>query len=65
MGTVKITPESFPPNQTLILPPGTNQVQITLQSSTDLKNWITATNGIYGSPTTAQFFRIQMTVLSR
>lgn len=58
--TVKITPESYDPNKTLIVPPGTNQVMITLESSTNLVSWSTATNGIYGSPDTARFFRIKM-----
>jgi hypothetical protein len=57
--TLKIIPESYDPNKTIIIPPGTNQVQITLQASTNLINWTTATNGIYGSPDTAQFFRIR------
>lgn len=56
--TLQILPESYNPNKTLIIPPGTNQVQITLQVSPDLVNWSTTTNGIYGSPNTAQFFRI-------
>ena len=57
--TLKIIPEAYDPNKTLIVPPGTNHVQITLQVSPDLVNWTTATNGVYGSPTTAQFFRIR------
>lgn len=61
--TVKITPQSFPPNQTLIVPAGTNQVQISLESSTNLVNWTTATNGVYGSPISANFFRIRLTNL--
>lgn len=61
--TVKITPVSFPPNQTLIVPPGTNQVLISLESSTNLVNWQAATNGVYGSPTSANFFRIHLTNL--
>jgi hypothetical protein len=56
--TVQIIPQSYDPNKTLIIPPGTNQVQITLQVSPDLVNWSSATNGVYGSPNTAQFFRI-------
>lgn len=62
--TVRITPVSFPPNQTLIVPPGTNQVQISMESSTNLVNWQTATNGIYGSPETVRFFRMKMTNLT-
>jgi hypothetical protein len=57
--TLKIIPESYDPNKTFIIPPGTNQVQVTLQVSTNLINWDTATNGVYGSPATAQFFRIR------
>jgi len=62
--TLKIMPESYDPNKTLIIPPGTNQVQITLQVSSNLINWETATNNIYGSPNTAQFFRIKEDNLS-
>lgn len=62
--TVKITPVSFPPDKTLIVPPGTNQVQISLETSTNLINWQTATNGVYGSPTTVQFFRLKETKLN-
>ena len=57
--TLEITPQSFPPGQTLIVPPGTNQVLVTLECSTNLVNWVSATNGIYGSPTEAKFFRIR------
>src|SRR6266404_2949608 len=56
--TFSIAPEVFPPDKSLILPAGTNQVTITLECSTNLVNWVTATNGIYGSPTAAKFFRI-------
>lgn len=61
--TLRITPVSFPPNLTLIVPPGTNQVQISMESSTNLVNWATATNGVYGSPDEARFFRLKMTNL--
>jgi hypothetical protein len=61
--TLKITPVAFPPDQTLIVPPGTNQVHISMESSTNLVNWATATNGIYGSPNEARFFRLKMTNL--
>ncbi|MEI2724292.1 MAG: hypothetical protein V9H26_12370 [Verrucomicrobiota bacterium] len=61
--TIKITPVSFPPNQTLIVPSGTNQVQVSLESSTNLVNWATTTNGVYGSPDAAYFFRMRMTKL--
>lgn len=58
--TVKITADTYDVNKTLILPPGTNQVYITLESSTNLVNWADATNGLYGSPDVARFFRIRM-----
>jgi hypothetical protein len=60
LATLQITPETYSVNKTLIVPPGTNQVQIALESSTNLVSWATATNGIYGSPETARFFRIRM-----
>src|SRR5579864_6523225 len=45
--TVKITPDNYDVNKTLILPPGTNQVYVTLESSTNLVNWADSTNGVY------------------
>ncbi len=61
--TVKITPATYDANKTFILPPGTNQVYIGLESSTNLVNWADATNGVYGSPNVARFFRIRMGTL--
>lgn len=58
--TVKITPDTYDVNKTVILPPSTNQVHIALESSTNLVNWADATNGVYGSPDFARFFRIRM-----
>jgi hypothetical protein len=58
--TVKIIPDSYDVNKTLILPPGTNQFQVTLQTSTNLVSWSVTTNGVYGSPDTARFFRVSM-----
>jgi hypothetical protein len=62
--TLKIKPESFPPDKTVILPPGTNQFLVTLESSTNLVSWSTSTNGVYGSPDEARFFRIHMQKLN-
>jgi hypothetical protein len=62
--TVKITPDSVDANKTLILPPSTNQVYVTLESSTNLVNWAAATNGLYGSPDTVRFFRIRTNPLA-
>ena len=58
--TFEILPETSSVNQTLIIPPGTNHVQITLESSTNLVSWSATTNGVYGSPDTARFFRINL-----
>lgn len=60
MATFEIQPTSFPPDKTIILPPGTNQVYVGLESSTNLVIWSAATNGVYGSPNEARFFRIKM-----
>jgi hypothetical protein len=57
--TFEVRPVSFPPDRTLLVPPGTNRVAVSLESSTNLLQWIPATNGIYGSPTDAMFFRIR------
>ncbi len=46
-----------------MLAPGTNQVFVTLESSTNLLNWSDATNGVYGSPDTARFFRLRQTTV--
>jgi hypothetical protein len=58
--TVQITPDAYDVNKTLILPPSTNQFFVTLETSTNLVSWCDATNGIYGSPDLARFFRIRM-----
>jgi len=61
--TIKITPMTYDVNKTIILPPGTNQVYVTLESSTNLVAWADATNGVYGTPDTARFFRIRLSSL--
>ena len=62
--TLKIMPEAYPPDKSVIVAPTTNQVQITLESSTNLVNWASATNGVYGSPDEARFFRIHLQKLN-
>ncbi len=57
--TLEITPEAYPPDKAITLAPGTGGAQVTLQSSTNLLNWDTATNGTYSSPPAATFFRIK------
>jgi len=61
MLTLRLLPDSYDVNKTVILPPGTNQVFVSLETSTNLVNWTTATNGVYGSPDYARFFRVKMT----
>jgi hypothetical protein len=50
--------EQYPPDKTLITLPGTNSCTVTLEGSTDLVHWSTATNGTYTVPQ-AMFFRIR------
>ena len=57
--TFTITPESFPPDRTIIAMPGTNHTSITLECSTNLVQWSPATNGVYGPMPEAKFFRIK------
>ena len=58
--TFKILPESFDPTRTVIVAPGTNTTQVQLECSTNLVNWFTATNGVYGPLPEAKFFRIKL-----
>jgi hypothetical protein len=58
--TIRISPEAFPPDRALLVPPGTNQVRITLECSTNLVQWFAATNGVYGPLPEAKFFRIKL-----
>ena len=59
LATLEVLPEAFPPDRTLLLPQGSNTVAVALECSVDLVHWTTATNGIYGTPNTAKFFRIR------
>ena len=58
--TFRITPGAFPPDRTVIVLPGTNQTSVTLECSTNLVNWASATNGVYGPMPEAKFFRIKL-----
>ena len=58
--TIRVTPESFPPDRTILVPPGTNQARVTLECSTNLVHWSVATNGVYGPLPEAKFFRIKL-----
>ena len=56
--TLEFLPGQTPPDRTLVIAPGTNLVAVALECSTNLVHWTTATNGLYGSPDAAKFFRI-------
>lgn len=58
--TFRVTPEPFPPDRTIIVSPGTNRTEVTLECSTNLVQWSAATNGIYGPMPEAKFFRIKV-----
>ncbi len=58
--TFKISVQAYDINKTIILPASDDQFQVTMETSTNLVNWISATNGVYGSPLEARFFRIKM-----
>jgi hypothetical protein len=58
--TLRIAPESFPPDKTIIIPQGTPGANIIMEQSTDLINW---TNSVPGSYTNTAmnhlFFRLR------
>jgi hypothetical protein len=58
--TFRTSPEAFPPDRTMIVLPGTNQTSVTLECSTNLIDWTSATNGVYGPMPEAKFFRINL-----
>jgi hypothetical protein len=57
--TVRITPEAYPPDKSILVPPGTGGAAITLECSTNLVNWTATTNGVYTNLPAAKFFRIR------
>ena len=57
--TLRITPEAYPPDKSILVPPGAGGATVTLECSTDLVNWTAATNGVYTNLLVAKFFRIQ------
>ncbi len=56
--TVEITPESFPPDKTLIIPQGTG-ANITFECSTNLLDWAPVWQGTYTNAPSNKFFRIR------
>lgn len=59
MMTVRITPMTFNPNHTVTVAPGMGNVQVEMESSTNLVTWTTATNGTYNDA--LKFFRVKLT----
>ena len=57
--TLEITPDSYPPDKAITLSPGPGGAAITLERSTNLLNWTSATNGVYTNLNEATFFRIK------
>jgi hypothetical protein len=58
--TFRIEPQNFPPDKTITLPPGTNAFIVTMESSTNLVFWSSATNGVYAPTESAKFFRLKV-----
>jgi hypothetical protein len=57
--TNSISASVIPSNAVVIPTNATGNVQIILESSTDLVNWISATSGTYSSSTQSRFFRVR------
>lgn len=57
--TIRITPEAYPPDKSLVVPPGVGGAAITLETSTNLVHWTTSTNGVYTNLPVATFFRLK------
>src|SRR5205085_9205467 len=53
--------EYFPPDKTAVVGAYSGNVQVTMEISTDLVNWTSATNGlVYTNSPAARFFRIKL-----
>lgn len=57
--TVKVEPATFPPDRTLVVPADTGGANISLEVSTNLVHWTTATPGAYTNLQSHMFFRIR------
>ena len=58
--TVKIEPESFPPDKTIIIPQGTPGANIIMEQSSDLVHWTNSVPGLYTNTAESHlFFRIR------
>jgi hypothetical protein len=56
--SIEITPESFPPDKTLIIPEGTSAV-VSLECSTNLVSWTNIWTGSFSNAPTHKFFRLK------
>ena len=59
LATFRVYPESYPPDKSILVAPGAGGAAITLECSTNLVDWMTATNGVYTNQPAAKFFRIR------
>jgi hypothetical protein len=57
--TVKILPLTYSPQKSVTVAPGMGNVQIEMESSTNLLTWTAATNGVYNDD--LKFFRVKLT----
>ena len=58
--TVKIEPESFPPDKTIIIPQGTLGANIIMEQSSDLVHWTNSVPGLYTNTAISHlFFRLR------
>ena len=60
MATLKITPDQYPPDRTVVVPGGPGGATVTMECSTNLVNWVPATSGVYTNLPGVKFFRIKL-----
>ncbi len=60
LATFRLSPEPYPPDRAVIVSPGPGGANVTLQCSTNLVDWSSATNGVYTNEPVAKFFRIRL-----
>jgi len=60
MATFRLSPEPYPPTQAMLVPPGTGGATVALECSTNLIDWLVATNGVYTNLPVAKFFRVRL-----
>ncbi|MBL9166221.1 MAG: hypothetical protein JNN07_00605 [Verrucomicrobiales bacterium] len=58
--TLRIFDQPYPPSGTLVIPPVVGGGVLSLESSTNLVTWQSATNGIYTNHPSAKFFRLDL-----